>query len=87
MFFEVLIHVLFSTADEEGAGLHWLGTIVPSLGEIVSCDPSIVEYALKDEVFGDQESCSVITCFCCKMKIIQLPIVLSALLSLEEIFP
>lgn len=62
-------------------------TIVPDLGEILSCDPSEMECALKDEVLGDQESCYVITCFCCKMTIIQLPIVLSALLSPEEIFP
>lgn len=33
--------------------------VVPDLGEIVSCDPSKMECALKDEVFGDQESCYV----------------------------
>ena len=45
-----------------------------------------MECVLQDKVSGDQESCFVITCFLCKMKIM-LPIVLSALLSLEEIFP
>lgn len=44
--------------------------IVPDLGEIKIKIKNKMGCTLRDEVFGDQESCYVITCFCYKMKII-----------------
>lgn len=51
---------------------------MPDLGEIVFCKPNKMECVLQDKVSGDQESCFVITCFLCKMKIM-LPIVLKCI--------
>jgi len=37
---------------------------------MIFCEPNKMEYVLEDKISEDQESCYVITCFVCKMKII-----------------